>query len=182
MRENRAMPTLYCTRMSSPVGTLVLAVAERGLVRLEFERSSVASSIAREQIVESAERTQPFVRELEEYFAGMRREFTFPLDLRGTDFQLKCWNALLTIPYGAVRSYAQIAQQVGCAKGFRAVGMANHDNPIAIVVPCHRVLASDGTLGGYAAGLDAKRWLLELEGVRVDFASLRLPFAAAASE
>ena len=93
-----------------------------------------------------------------------RREFTFPLDLRGTDFQIACWRALLAIPYGETRSYADIARAVGKPNAFRAVGMANNRNPIAIVVPCHRVIASDGTLCGYGGGLDVKRKLLELEG------------------
>ena len=91
-------------------------------------------------------------------------QFSFPLDLRGTDFQLACWRALLAIPYGETRSYADIARAVGRPQGFRAVGMANNRNPIAIVVPCHRVIASDGTLCGYGGGLDVKRKLLELEG------------------
>ena len=102
--------------------------------------------------------------ELEEYFAGKRREFSFALDLRGTDFQLACWHALLAIPYGETRSYGDIARAVGRPQGFRAVGMANNRNPVAIVVPCHRVIASDGTLCGYGGGLDVKRKLLELEG------------------
>jgi O-6-methylguanine DNA methyltransferase len=107
---------------------------------------------------------RPYVRELEEYFAGKRREFSFPLDLRGTNFQLACWRALLAIPYGETRSYAAMARAVGKPKAFRAVGMANNRNPIAIVVPCHRVIASDGTLCGYGGGLEVKRKLLELEG------------------
>jgi len=107
---------------------------------------------------------RPYVRELEEYFAGQRRNFTFALDLRGTDFQLACWRALVAIPYGETRSYADIARAVGRPQGFRAVGMANNRNPIAIVVPCHRVIASDGSLCGYGGGLDIKRKLLELEG------------------
>jgi O-6-methylguanine DNA methyltransferase len=102
--------------------------------------------------------------ELQEYFAGDRREFRFPLDLRGTDFQIACWRALLAIPYGETRTYADIARAVGRPQGFRAVGMANNRNPIAIVVPCHRVIASDGTLCGYGGGLDVKRKLLQLEG------------------
>jgi methylated-DNA-[protein]-cysteine S-methyltransferase len=105
-----------------------------------------------------------YVKELEEYFAGRRREFSFPLDLRGTDFQVACWRALLAIPYGETRSYADIARAVGKPSAFRAVGMANNRNPIAIVVPCHRVIASDGTLCGYGGGLAVKRRLLELEG------------------
>ncbi len=107
---------------------------------------------------------QAYVRELEEYFAGQRREFGFALDLRGTDFQLACWRALLAIPYGETRTYADIARAVGRPHGFRAVGRANNRNPVAIVVPCHRVIASDGTLCGYGGGLDVKRKLLELEG------------------
>jgi len=104
------------------------------------------------------------MRELEEYFAGSRREFGFALDLRGTEFQLSCWRALLAIPYGETRTYADIARAVGRPQGFRAVGMANNRNPVAIVVPCHRVIASDGTLCGYGGGLEIKRKLLELEG------------------
>lgn len=107
---------------------------------------------------------QAYVRELEEYFAGKRREFSFALDLRGTDFQLECWRVLVAIPYGETRTYAHIARAVGRPRGFRAVGMANHRNPVAIVVPCHRVIASDGTMCGYGGGLEVKRKLLELEG------------------
>jgi methylated-DNA-[protein]-cysteine S-methyltransferase len=109
---------------------------------------------------------RPYVSELEEYFAGKRRKFTFPLELRGTDFQLACWRALLAIPCGETRTYADIARAVVKPNAFRAVGMANNRNPIAIVVPCHRVIASDGTLCGYGGGLDVKRKLLELEGAR----------------
>jgi methylated-DNA-[protein]-cysteine S-methyltransferase len=105
-----------------------------------------------------------YVQQLEEYFAGVRREFGFELDLRGTDFQLACWRALLAIPFGQTRTYGDIARSVGKSQGFRAVGMANNRNPVAIVVPCHRVIASDGTLCGYGGGLDIKRKLLELEG------------------
>jgi O-6-methylguanine DNA methyltransferase len=113
---------------------------------------------------ESAAAMQTYVRELEEYFASQRRQFSFALDLRGTDFQLACWRALLAIPYGETRSYGDIARAVGRPQGFRAVGMANNRNPVAIVVPCHRVIASDGTLCGYGGGLEIKRKLLQLEG------------------
>jgi O-6-methylguanine DNA methyltransferase len=113
---------------------------------------------------ESARVVAPYSTELEEYFAGTRRKFSFPLDLRGTEFQLDCWRALLAIPYGKTRSYADIARAIGKPNAFRAVGMANNRNPIAIVVPCHRVIASDGTLCGYGGGLEVKRRLLELEG------------------
>jgi len=145
--------------MESLAGPLLLTASPKGLVALEFApRARQAPGI------HSPDDLAPYVQQLEEYFAGTRRNFDFPLDLRGTDFQLACWNALLAIPYGATRTYADIARAVGRPAGFRAVGMANNRNPIAIVVPCHRVIASDGTLCGYGGGLDIKRKLLELEG------------------
>ncbi|HTS03994.1 MAG TPA: methylated-DNA--[protein]-cysteine S-methyltransferase [Candidatus Eisenbacteria bacterium] len=170
------METLRSTTFLSPVGPLFLAASERGLVALEFDARlpgqqtirpnprDLRAESRRVQFAESAETLEIYVRELEEYFAGGRREFTFPLDLCGTDFQLACWRALLAIPYGETRTYADIARAVGRAQGFRAVGMANNRNPIAIVVPCHRVIASDGSLCGYGGGLEIKRKLLELEG------------------
>jgi len=158
------METLYYSRMHSSAGLLLLAASEKGLVVLEFDRGLFPPKKPRANWKESAEATGSYIRELSEYFAGNRREFTFPLDLRGTEFQLKCWRALLQIPYGETRTYADIARAVNQPKGFRAVGLANNRNPIAIVVPCHRVVASDGTLCGYGGGLDVKRKLLELEG------------------
>ena len=158
------METLYYSRIQSPVGPLALAASEKGLVLLEFDRGLFPPKKKFVIWEESATKIQGFLGELEEYFLGARRQFTFPLDLRGTAFQLKCWQALLEIPYGETRTYADIARAVGCPNGYRAVGLANNRNPIAIVVPCHRVIASDGTLCGYGGGLDLKRKLLELEG------------------
>jgi len=187
------METLHCTTFRSPVGLLFLAASGQGLVALEFDarfpgqqtirpnprdlRSEAGSDSERfgstrarnkatrfDQSDESEPALQPYVRQLEEYFAGQRRQFSFALDLRGTEFQLACWRALLQIPYGETRTYADIARVVGKPTAFRAVGMANNRNPVAIVVPCHRVIASDGTLCGYGGGLDIKRKLLELEG------------------
>lgn len=166
------METLhYCRIPSSPVGPLLLAASEHGLAWLEFDRGVFPASsghFAGARWLESAAKLRPYVRQLDQYFAGRRRDFSFDLDLRGTDFQRRCWQALLAIPFGETRSYAQIARIVGQPRGFRAVGMANHDNPVAIVVPCHRVIASDGTLGGYGGGLPAKRWLLALEGIKFE--------------
>jgi O-6-methylguanine DNA methyltransferase len=170
------MEHLYTTNMHSPIGPLFLAASAEGLVALEFDARLPGQQSIRPnprhlreeekglRFEDSPRRMQPYLNELEAYFAGKRREFSFPLDLRGTDFQLACWRALLAIPYGETRSYADIARAIGKAKAFRAVGMANNRNPIAIVVPCHRVIASDGTLCGYGGGLDVKRKLLELEG------------------
>jgi methylated-DNA-[protein]-cysteine S-methyltransferase len=149
--------------MHSPVGPLILAVSDRGLMRLEFDRETFPPKNFKANWTESQQATRDYVRELDEYFAGERRQFTLALDLRGTDFQLKCWRALLQIPYGETRTYADIAGTVGQPRGFRAVGLANNRNPIAIIVPCHRVIASDGSLCGYGGGLDIKRKLLDLE-------------------
>jgi O-6-methylguanine DNA methyltransferase len=164
-----SMEKLYYTRMpESLAGPLLLAASARGLALLEFDRGVFpprAPAFRNQSWQESAGEIEPYVSQLREYFAGQRRAFDFAIDLRGTDFQKRCWRALLEIPYGDTRTYAEIARTVGCARGFRAVGMANHDNPVAIVVPCHRVLASDGKLGGYGGGLELKRKLLELEGV-----------------
>ncbi len=161
------MLTLYYSHMASPIGPLVIGVSDKGLAVIEWDRGNFPEGrLARmAHWEESQERTAAAKRELREYFAGKRRVFEVELDLHGTEFQKKCWRALLKIPYGQTRTYAQIAKAVGIPRGFRAVGMANHDNPVPIVVPCHRVLASDGTLGGYGGGLDVKRKLLELEGV-----------------
>jgi O-6-methylguanine DNA methyltransferase len=170
------METLHSTLVMSPVGPLFLAASARGLVALEFDQRLPGQQTIRPnprdlraeskkvRFEDSAHELSAYVRELEEYFAGTRRAFDFPLDLRGTDFQVACWRALLAIPYGETRTYADIARAVGRPQGFRAVGMANNRNPVAIVVPCHRVIASDGTLCGYGGGLDIKRKLLELEG------------------
>jgi O-6-methylguanine DNA methyltransferase len=170
------METLHSTMFTSPVGPLFLAASRQGLVALEFDARLPGQQTIRQnprdlraetkgvRFEESASAMRPYVGELEEYFAAKRREFSVPLDLRGTEFQLACWRALLAIPYGETRSYADIARVVGRPQGFRAVGMANNRNPLAILVPCHRVIASDGTLCGYGGGLDVKRKLLELEG------------------
>jgi O-6-methylguanine DNA methyltransferase len=104
-------------------------------------------------------------RQLDEYLAGTRREFDIPLDFAGTPFQRLCWEALLRIPYGETRSYGAMAREIGRPAAVRAVGHANHDNPIGVIIPCHRVIGANGSLTGYAGGLDMKRVLLELEGV-----------------
>jgi methylated-DNA-[protein]-cysteine S-methyltransferase len=104
-------------------------------------------------------------RQLDEYLAGRRRDFDVPLDFGGTPFQRLCWEGLLRIPYGETRSYGQMAREIGRPAAVRAVGHANHDNPIGVIIPCHRVIGANGSLTGYAGGLDMKRLLLELEGV-----------------
>jgi O-6-methylguanine DNA methyltransferase len=157
------METLSYTRTPSPVGPLFLAASSKGLVRLEFEAHTLKLNPEMTEVRESKSALAPYLCELNQYFSGARRAFTFPLDLRGTNFQLACWQALLAIPYGETCSYRDIAVAIGHARAYRAVGMSNNRNPIAIVVPCHRVIASSGSLCGYGGGLEIKRKLLDLE-------------------
>jgi methylated-DNA-[protein]-cysteine S-methyltransferase len=161
----RSMETLLYSRMNSPVGPLLLGVSDSALLVLAFDRG-LPERFAGKPISwrESRDETKAVRSQLEEYFAGKRRDFTVPLDLRGTDFQKRCWEELLRIPFGEIRSYAEIARAVGRPNAYRAVGQANHYNPIAIVVPCHRVLAAGTMLGGYGGGLATKAFLLRLEG------------------
>lgn len=159
------METLYYSRMNSPAGPLLIGLSTTALVALEFDRG-LPKKVAGHPVAweESEARTRDVREQLREYFSGRRRDFDLTLDLRGTDFQKRCWNELLRIPYGETRSYADIARAVGSPKSFRAVGQANHYNPIAIIVPCHRVLAAGCYLGGYGGGLPVKALLLRLEG------------------
>jgi methylated-DNA-[protein]-cysteine S-methyltransferase len=161
------METLYYSRMSSPVGPLLIGMSESALVILEFDRG-LPKLINGHQVAwqESEPRTRLVRKQLEEYFAGKRRDFDLDLDLRGTEFRKRCWEQLLQIPYGETRSYGEIARAVGNPNGFRAVGQANHYNPVAIIVPCHRVLAGGCKLGGYGGGLPVKAFLLKLEGAK----------------
>lgn len=117
----------------------------------------------RDWTVEETDLIKETKRQLDEYFAGKRKEFDIPTRLEGTEFQKSVWEELRKIPYGKTVTYKDIAEAVGCAKGFRAVGLANNRNPISIIYPCHRVIGSNGSLTGYGGGLDVKEKLLELE-------------------
>lgn len=150
--------------MDSPVGKLTLVASDKGLVAILWENddprrvpiSSVSENKNHPVLVETE-------RQLRSYFAGERQSFSLDLDPRGTTFQKKVWEALLTIPYGETRSYGQIAAQIDNPKAVRAVGAANGKNPLSIVVPCHRVIGSQGKLTGFAGGLETKACLLALE-------------------
>lgn len=117
----------------------------------------------RDWTVEETDLIKETKRQLDEYFAGKRKEFDIPTRLEGTEFQKRVWEELRKIPYGKTVTYKDIAEAVGCQKGFRAVGLANNRNPISIIYPCHRVIGSNGSLTGYGGGLDVKEKLLELE-------------------
>ena len=149
--------TLY-TQIPSPIGQLLLDGTEHGLQGLHMSPAAPRPGwrSAREPFANA-------VDQLEQYFAGERVEFDLELDMRGTDFQKNVWEALLTSPDGETRSYGEIARQIGRPDRARAVGAANGSNPISIIVPCHRVIGSDGSLTGYGGGLDRKRFLLDHE-------------------
>jgi len=155
------MPTVQFRTVDSPVGPLTLAGQGRRLMHLRMADQTYEPSHDGWEPDETA--FPDAVEQLEEYFAGTRMEFELELELVGTAFQRRVWGALLTIPYGETRSYGDIARQIGSPGAFRAVGLANGHNPIGIIVPCHRVIGSNGSLTGYGGGLDRKRSLLQLE-------------------
>lgn len=146
------------TTIESPIGDLLLGGDERGLRQLRMSPFGVKEQWDRDDEMFTEVRGQ-----LEEYFAGARRDFDVALDLHGNPFELAAWRALLEIPYGETASYGEIARRVGHPDAPRAVGVANARNPVALIVPCHRVIGSDGSLTGYGGGLDRKRFLLDLE-------------------
>ena len=144
---------------NSPVGRLLVELENGFLVRLDFADGIPAEGKNGNESALLAK----VAMQLDEYFRGARKNFDLPLNPAGTEFQRKVWDALLAIPYGETRTYREIAEAAGCPKGFRAVGMANNKNPIAIIIPCHRVIGSNGKLVGYAGGLGRKEALLALE-------------------
>lgn len=149
-------------QLETPVGPLTVTATEKAVTAVRFG-TQVPEGSARCTGAEATPLLRRAAEELGDYFAGSRRSFSLPLAPEGTPFQQKVWEALRTIPYGETRTYKQIAIQIGHNRSFRAVGMANNRNPIAIVVPCHRVIGYDGKLTGYAGGLDVKERLLALE-------------------
>ena len=156
--------TLVHTDIASPVGTLRLVASDTGLVAILWPNER-PGRVPLGPTVEHADHPV-LVRaaaQVDDYFAGKLRVFDVPLDFRGTDFQRSVWQALLTIPFGETRSYAQIADQIGRPSASRAVGAANGRKPVSIIAPCHRVIGTNGALTGFAGGLEAKRMLLDLE-------------------
>ena len=142
--------------LKTPLGYLEINGSEKGISKIEFLNFRV-------RIKRVPASLKPCVDELKEYFSGKRQDFTIELDLTGSSFQMKVWNELLKIPYGTTITYIELARRVGDIKALRAVGGANGANPIVILVPCHRVIGSDGKLVGYGGGIKRKKWLLEHE-------------------
>jgi len=162
----------FAKTITSPVGALKLVASQRGLSAILWENDKPRRVRLGELIVSP---DHPVLlqaeRELTEYFAGERTSFSLPLDPAGSEFQKAVWEALSTIPYGQTRSYGELARQIGNPKASRAVGAANGKNPLSIVVPCHRAIGADGSLTGFAGGLEVKRYLLSLEASRAKAAA-----------
>ena len=155
-------PTRYFTEIPSPIGRLQLRSRGDALTGLYMEKHQHLP----ERPADAKSDAAPFraaITQLEEYFAGERREFSLPLAAEGTDFQREVWRALAAIPYGVTLSYGQLASAIGRPRAVRAVGLANGRNPISIIVPCHRVIGANDTLTGYGGGMERKRFLLDLE-------------------
>nr|CAA6825906.1 MAG: Methylated-DNA--protein-cysteine methyltransferase (EC [uncultured Thiotrichaceae bacterium] len=150
---------MYIDYLNSPIGLVEIEASEQGINRVDFVDTETQS-------INTNSHTDMCRQQLEEYFTSTRRTFDLTLDQqRGTDFQRSVWERLLEIPYGEQRAYRDIAEALNNPKAVRAVGAANGRNPIAIIVPCHRVIGSNGTLTGYASGLERKAWLLKHEGI-----------------
>lgn len=153
---------------SSPIGDLIIRTTDTGISGIWFvEHHKPQGEIGQEAV------NHPLLlqaeTQLEEYFTGKRKAFDLPLFQSGTEFQLLVWQGLTQINYGALKSYSDLAEQIGHPKAVRAVGMTNGKNPISIVVPCHRVVGKNGRLTGYAGGLERKQWLIQHEQAQVNF-------------
>ena len=155
-----------CTTMNTPIGTLAIA-SESGYITDVVFGSNIENAI-----IGTAEILGTAASQLNEYFEGKRKNFDLPLKFDGTEFQNRVWQELLKIPFGNTISYKELAERIGNAKACRAVGMANNKNPIPIIIPCHRVVGSNGNLTGYAGGLDVKKFLLDLEQTQEQISSI----------
>ena len=152
------------TQLDSPIGALTLCASGETLSGLFMGTPTQRPEQAGHAFDPRAPVLRRAVQQLGEYFEGRRRRFELPLTFTGTPFQQRVWRALTEIPFGVTWSYGQLARHIGCPNGFRAVGLANGRNPLAVIVPCHRVIGSDGSLTGFGGGLPRKHWLLTHEG------------------
>jgi O-6-methylguanine DNA methyltransferase len=161
----------YWSAFTSPLGTCFVAATSQGVCRLAIPGETkehffvwLYRHFGTSNVLPHPKPGMDCVDQIGAYLAGERTRFEIHLDLKGTAFQLSAWNAVLHIPYGATTSYRDLAKQIGSPKAYQAVGAAVGQNPVPIIVPCHRVLGSDGSLTGYAAGINTKQWLLRHEG------------------
>ena len=165
------MDKAYCGIFDSSLGVVCIACTDKGVCKIALPKESeegflrwLEAHFGPQNVIEDRSKNEGVLAELESYLAGELRKFQSPLDLRGTEFQMKVWREVRAIPYGTTCSYRDIAERIGHPRAHRAVGAANRVNPIPIIVPCHRVIGQDGSLRGYGGGLAMKEQLLRLEG------------------
>ena len=158
---------IFYLEHDSPVGTLLLAATDRGICGIYFEEHKHFKGKHGWQHAPGHAHLLAAASQLDGYFAGQRTSFELPLDMAGTEFQRAAWQELVAIPFGQSITYSQQARRLGKPNAARAVGLANGRNPVSIIVPCHRVLGARGAITGYAGGLERKRYLLALEGIRL---------------
>jgi methylated-DNA-[protein]-cysteine S-methyltransferase len=162
---------VFCTSFDSKIGLIYVASTDKGVCKVSVPRQTKKDFIKwlREnfddsEVVDNKSRNREVIDQLTRYFNGKLAKFTMAIDLHGTPFQVRVWKELQKIPYGSTISYKQLAKRLGTSRGFQAVGRANAANPVPIIVPCHRVIGTDGSLVGYASGIKTKEFLLKLEG------------------
>ncbi len=161
---------IYLAEFNSPIGTLYLASSDEGVICISLSgRENLMKDLERlvpdMELEEDAGKNKGVIKQLKEYFSGTRKVFDLPLHIIGTEFQKLVWRQLCRVPFGQTASYKEIAERIGKPKAMRAVGQANHRNPIPIIIPCHRIIGANGHLVGFGSGLDKKRFLLSHEGV-----------------
>ena len=162
---------LYCTSFDSRIGRIYVASTENGVCKISVPRETrkdfsdwLEQQFDLESVVDNRSRNKEVIDQLTRFFNGKLAKFTCPIDLIGTPFQIRVWKELAKIPYGTTISYKQLAKRVSAPKAFQAVGRANGSNPLPIIIPCHRVIGSNGSLVGYSCGIKTKEFLLRLEG------------------
>ena len=162
---------VYCTSFDSKIGLIYIASTDKGVCKVSVPRQTKKDFLKwlhdhfdDSEVMDNKSRNKDAIDQLTRYFNGRLAKFTCPVDLMGTPFQLRVWKELSRIAYGTTISYKQLAKRIGTSRGFQAVGRANAANPIPIIVPCHRVIGTDGSLVGYSSGIKTKEFLLKLEG------------------
>ncbi|MBI4535061.1 MAG: methylated-DNA--[protein]-cysteine S-methyltransferase [Ignavibacteriae bacterium] len=162
---------VYCTSFDSKIGLIYIASTEKGVCKISVPKQSrkdffgwLNENFDDNEVVDNKSRNKDIIDQLNRYFNGKLAKFTCPIDFMGTPFQVRVWRELTKIPYGSTISYKQLAKRLGTSRGFQTVGRANASNPLPIIVPCHRVIGTDGSLVGYSSGIKTKEFLLKLEG------------------
>ena len=161
---------IYFADFQSPIGDLHLASSDQGVIFISFSgkenlMKDLEKLVPDMELEENTSKNKKVIRQLKDYFSGTRKDFDLPLHMIGTEFQKLVWRQLCQVPFGKTASYKEIAEKIGKPKAMRAVGQANHRNPIPIIIPCHRIIGANGHLVGFGGGLDKKRFLLSHEGV-----------------